>query len=133
MPGAMGERKIRTSLHLLTLKEQREVRDVPVVRRKGLCPTTPVWWEQVQVTRDMAARVPQMVALQEFQLMGEPLGGPEDLMLAALWAVEVADVFLGSIRDHGRLWRLPPGRPVGFCQPDDRALVLGGPFGPASS
>jgi len=39
--------------------------------------------------------------------MGEPLGGPYHLMLAALWAVEVADVFLGSIRHHGHLWRLP--------------------------
>jgi len=28
-------------------------------------------------------------------------------MLAALWAFEVADVFLGSIRHHGHLWRLP--------------------------
>jgi len=83
------------------------VRDVPVVRRKGLYPTTPVWWEQVEVPRDMAERVPQMVALQEIQLMGEPLGGPDDLMFVALWAVEVADVFLGSIRHHGRLWRLP--------------------------
>jgi len=55
----------------------------------------------------MAARVPQMVALQGSQLMGEPLWGPYHLMLASLWAVEVADVFLGSIRHHGHLWRLP--------------------------
>jgi len=33
--------------------------------------------------------------------------GPYHLMIAALWAVEVADVFLGSIRHHGHLWRLP--------------------------
>jgi len=39
--------------------------------------------------------------------MGEPLGGPYHLMLAALWAVQVAIVFLGSIRHHGLLWRLP--------------------------
>ena len=57
--------------------------------------------------RGMKARVPQMVALQGSQLMGEPLSGPYHLMLAALWAVEVADVFLGSIRQHGHLWRLP--------------------------
>ena len=48
--------------------------------------------------RGMAARVTQMVALQRSQLMGEPLRGPYHLMLAAHWAVEVADVFLGSIR-----------------------------------
>jgi len=40
VPGAMGEWTIRTFLHLRTLYEQREVRDVPVVRRKGLYPTT---------------------------------------------------------------------------------------------
>jgi len=107
VPGALGEWTIRTSLRVLTLYEQREVRDVPVVRRKALYPTTPVWWEHVEVPRGMAARVPQMVALQGSQLMGEPLGGPYHLMLAALWAVEVADVFLGSIRHHGHLWRLP--------------------------
>jgi len=107
VPVAMGEWTARTSLHLLTLYEQREVRDVPVVRRKALYPTTPVWWEHVEVPRDMAARVPQMLALQGSQLMGEPLGGPYHLMLAALWAVEVADVFIGSIRHHGHLWRLP--------------------------
>jgi len=28
-------------------------------------------------------------------------------VLAALWAVEVADVFLGSLRHHGHLRRLP--------------------------
>jgi len=43
VPGAMGEWTVRTFLHLLTLYEQREVRDVPVVRRKALYPTTPVW------------------------------------------------------------------------------------------
>jgi len=107
VPGALGEWTIRTSLRFLTLYEQREVRDVPVVRRKALYPTTPVWWEHVEVPRGMAARVPQMVALQGSQLMGEPLGGPYHLMLAALWAVEVADVFLGSILPHGHLWRLP--------------------------
>ena len=57
--------------------------------------------------RGMAARVPQMVALQGSQLRGKALGGPYHLMLAALWAVEVADVFLGSIRHHGHLCCLP--------------------------
>jgi len=47
------------------------------------------------------------MALQGSQLTGEPLGGPYHLMLAALRAVEVADVFLGSMRHHGHLWRLP--------------------------
>jgi len=106
VPGALGEWTIRTSLRFLMLYEQREVRNVPVVRRKALYPTTPVW-EHVEVPRGMAAQVPQMVALQGSQLIGEPLGGPFHLMLAALWAVEVADVFLGSIRHHGHLWRLP--------------------------
>jgi len=80
---------------------------VPVVRRKALYPTTLVWREHVEVPRGMPARVPQMVALHGSQLMREPLGGPYHLMLAALCAVEVADVFLGSIRHHGHLWRLP--------------------------
>jgi len=104
---ALGEWTVRTFLHLVTLYEQREVREVPVLRRKALYPTSPVWWEHVGGPRCMAARVPEMVALQGSQLMGEPLGGPYHLMLAALWAVEVADVFLGSIRHHGNLWRLP--------------------------
>jgi len=107
VPGALGEWTVRTSLRLLKLYEQREVREVPVVRRKDSYPTTPVWWEHVEVPRGMAARVPQMVSLQGSQFMGEPLGGPYHLMLAALWAVDVADVFLGSIRHHGHLWRLP--------------------------
>ena len=84
MPGDMGVWTIRTSLHLLTLYEQREVRDVPIVRRKGLYPPTPVWWEQVEVSRGMAARVPQMVGLQGRILIGEPLRAPYHLMLAAL-------------------------------------------------
>jgi len=107
VPGALGEWTVRTSLSLLTLYEQREVRDVPVVRRKALYPTTTVWWEHVEVPRGMAARVPQMEALQGIQLTGEPLGGPYHLMLSSLWAVEVAEVFLDSIRHHGNLWRLP--------------------------
>ena len=74
-----------------------------MVRRKGLYPTTPVWWEQVEVPRGMDARLPQMVAFQWSQLMGEPLGGPYHPMPAALCAVEVADVFLGSILHHGHL------------------------------
>jgi len=106
VPGALGEWTVRTSLHLLTLYEQREVRDVLVLRRKALYPTKRVWWEHVEVPRGMAARVPQMVAFQGSQLTGEPLGGPYHLMLATLRAVEVADVFLGSICHHGHLWRL---------------------------
>jgi len=106
VPGALGEWPVRNSLHLPTLYEHREVRDVPVERRKALYPTTPVWWEHVEVPRGMTARVPQMVALQGSQLMKDPLGGPYHLMLAALWAVEVADVFLGSTRHYGHLWRL---------------------------
>jgi len=73
VPIAVREWTIRTSLHLLTLYEQREVRNVPIVRHKGFFFTTPVWWEQVEVPRGMAARVPQMGALQRSLLMGEPL------------------------------------------------------------
>ena len=140
MPGTLGEWTVRTSLHLLTLYEQREVRDVPVVRRKALYPTTPVWWEHFEVPRGMAARVPQMVALQGIQLMGEPLGGPYHLMLAALWAVEVADVFLGSIRHHGHLWRLPMAirsafadlKPERLCSPTLRPAFFFRPSGSSS-
>jgi len=107
VPDALGEWTVRTSLRFLTLYEQREVRDVPVVRRKALYPTTPVWWELVQAPRGMAARVPKMVALLGSQVMGQPLGGPYHLIVAALWAVEVADVFLGNICHHGHLWRWP--------------------------
>jgi len=42
VPGALGKWTIRSSLRVLTLYEQREVRNVPVVRRKALYPTTPV-------------------------------------------------------------------------------------------
>jgi len=107
VPGAIGEWTLRTSLHRLTLYEQRGVREVPLVRRKGLYTTTPVCWKQVEVPRSMAARVPQRVELQGVQHMAEPLGGPYHLMFAALWAVEVADVFFGSICHHGHLCRLP--------------------------
>jgi len=51
--------------------------------------------------------VPQRVALQGSQLIGEPVGGPYHLMLVALWAVEVADVILGNSRSHAHHWRLP--------------------------
>ena len=115
VPGALGEWTIRTSLRVLTLYEQREVRDVPVVRRKALYPDTSVWWEHDEVPRVMSARVPQMVALQGSQLMRKPLGGPYHLILAAQWAVQVADVFLGSIRHHGHLWRLPMAIPSVFA------------------
>jgi len=132
VPSALGEWTIRTSLRVLTLYDQRERRDVPVVRRKALYLTTPVWWEHVEVPRGMAAQVPQMVALQGSQLMGEPLRGPYHPMLAALWAVEVVDVFLGSIRHHGHLWRLPMAirsafadlKPERWCSADPSARPL---------
>ena len=82
--GAMGQWTFRTFLHLLTLYEQREVRDVPVVGRTRLFPTTRVWWEQGKVPRGMAARVPQMVALQGIQRMREPLEGPYHLTMATV-------------------------------------------------
>jgi len=91
------------------------VRDVSVVRRKALSPTTLVLWKHVAVPRGRAAREPQIMARQGSQLMGEPLGGSYHLMLPALWAVEVADVFLGSIRHHGHLWRLPLAVRSGFA------------------
>ena len=78
-----------------------------MVRRKRLYPTTPEWWEQVEVARGVAARVPQNVARQGRHRMGELLGGPYHLMLAAFWAVDAADVFLRSIHYYGHLWRLP--------------------------
>jgi len=91
----------------LALYEQRELRDISVARRQVLYPATPAWWASVEVLRGMAARLPHMVGLQGSQLMGETLEGPYHCMLATLWAVEVADVFVGSIRHHGHLWRLP--------------------------
>jgi len=51
--------------------------------------------------------MPKMLTLRGSKLIGEVLGGPYHIMLATLWAVEVADVFVGSIRHHGHLWRLP--------------------------
>jgi len=84
VPGAIGEWTVRTSLLFLKLYEQLEVRDVPAVRRKALYPTTPAWWEHIEVPRGMAALVPQMVALQGSQLMGKPLRGPYHVMLAPL-------------------------------------------------
>jgi len=126
-PGALEEWTARTSLHRLTQYEQSEVRDVPVVRRKALYPTTPVLWEHVEAPRGMAARVPQMVALKGSQLMGEPLGGPYHLMLAAQWAVEVAAVFQGSIRHHGHLWRLPMAIPSAFADLKPKRLCSADP------
>ena len=64
VPGTMKEWTVRTHLHLFTLYAQREVRYVPVEGRNALCPTTPVWCEHVEVPRDIAAQVPQKVALQ---------------------------------------------------------------------
>jgi len=105
--GALGEWTVRTTLGVLVLHEQRDVREVPVSRRKALYPIAPLWWASVEVPRGMAARMPQMVALRGSKLMGEVLGGPYHIMWATLWAVEVADVFVGSVRHHGHLWRLP--------------------------
>ena len=107
VPGALREWTIRTTLGVLVLHEQREVLKVPVSRRKALYPIAPLWWASVEVPHGMAARIPQMVALRGSKLMEEVLGGPYHIMLATLWAVEVADVFVGSIRHHGHLWRLP--------------------------
>ena len=42
-------------------------------------------------------KILEVVGLKGSQLMGETLGGPYIIMLATLWAVEVADVFIYSI------------------------------------
>jgi len=42
VPGALGEWTIRTTLGVLVLHEQREVREVPVPRRKGLYRIAPL-------------------------------------------------------------------------------------------
>ena len=107
MPAVLGEWSCRNDKGLVALYEQRELRDISVARRQVLYPATPAWWASVEVPRGMAARIPQMVGLQGSQLKGETLGGPYHIILATLWAVEVADVFVGSIRHHGHLWRLP--------------------------
>jgi len=107
VPGALGEWTIRTTMSVLVLHEQWEVREVPVSRREALYPIAPLWWASVEVPRGMAARMPQMLGLRGSKLIGEVLGGPYHIMMATLWAVEVADVFVGSIRHHGHLWRLP--------------------------
>jgi len=75
----------------------------------------------------MAARVPQIVTLQGSQLLREPLGGPYHLMLAALWAVEVADVFQGSIRHHGHLCRFPLYILSAFADQTPERLCLADP------
>jgi len=132
VPGALMEWTVYTSLCLFTLYAQREVGDVPVVRRKALYPATLVLREHVEVPRGMAARIPQTVALQVSQLMGEPLGGPYHLMLAALWAVKVANVLLGSLCHHGHLWRpslairsaFADLTPVRLCSADPSARPL---------
>jgi len=107
MPAVLGEWSCRNDKNLLALYEQRELRDVSVARRQVLYPATPAWWAPVEVPRGMAGRIPQMVGLQGSQLMGETLGGPYHIMLTTLVAVEVSDVFVGSIRHHRHLWRLP--------------------------
>jgi len=55
----------------------------------------------------VAALMPRMVSLRGRKLMGEVLKGPYHIMLAALWAIEVADLFVDSIHHLGHLWRLP--------------------------
>jgi len=107
VPGALAEWKICTTLGVLVLLEQREVREVSVLQRKAMYPVAPLWWASVEVPRGMAARMPQMVALRGRKLKGETLGVPNHIILAIIWAFEVADVFVGSIRHHGHLWRLP--------------------------
>jgi len=107
VPTALWEWTIRNTLKVLALYEQREVREVPKEQLLGLYPACPTWWASVEVPRGMAARLPQMVGLQGGSLMEEPLGGAYHIMLATLWAVEVADVFVSSILFHGHLWRLP--------------------------
>jgi len=78
--GPRGSGLFASPFGVLTLYEQRELSEVTVVRRKGLYSTTPVLWELVEVPRGMAARVPQKVALQGRQLMGEALGRLYHLM-----------------------------------------------------
>jgi len=63
-------------------------------------------WKLVEVPGGISARAPQMALLKSSQLMGKPIGGREHLLLAALRATEVADVFVGSIHHHGYLWCL---------------------------
>jgi len=88
------------------LREQLEVRDVQVSRRRAVYPIAPLWWALVEVPRGMTALMLEMVALRVSNLMRQVLGGPYHIILATLRAVEVADVFVGSIRQHGHLWRL---------------------------
>jgi len=107
VPGAPGEWTVRNTLGVAGLHEQWQVREVPVTRRRALYPIAPLRWASVEVPRSMDARMPQMRELRGSKLIGEVLGGPYRIMLATLWAVEVADVFVGSIRHHGHLWRLP--------------------------
>ena len=107
VPGAMEEWTIGTSIGLLTLFEQCEVRAAPVVRQKGKYRTKPVWWELSEIFRGMAAQVPQMEARQGSQLMAEVLGGPCHMTFATLCALEVADVFVGSICYHEHFWSPP--------------------------
>jgi len=76
VPGALGEWTIRTTLGVLVLHEQREVREVPVPRRKALYPVGPLWWASVEVPRAMAARMLNLVALCESKLMRQTLVGP---------------------------------------------------------
>ena len=127
VPGATGEWTIRTFSGLPALYEQREVNDVPVVSRKGLHPSTPVWWDLFEVPRGMAARMPQMVALQGGQLMEEPLVGPYHFMLETLWAAERADVFVGSIRHHRHLWLLPLAMRSACTDPTTESLCSADP------
>jgi len=107
MPAVLGEWSTRTNKGLLELRDQRELRDMSVARRQLLYPAASAWWASAKVQRGMAARIPQLSGLQGSQLKGETLGDPYRIILATLWAVEVSNVFVGSIRHHGHLWSLP--------------------------
>jgi len=91
MPAVLGEWSCRSEKGILALCEQRELRDIPVARRQVLYPATSAWWASVEVPRDMAARVSQMVGLQGSQRMGETLGGPYHIIFVTLWPAEVAN------------------------------------------
>ena len=101
VPGALGEWTLRTTLGVLVLHEQPEVREIPVSRREAMYPIAFLCCASVEVPRGMAARMPQMVALRGSTLMKKVLGGPYHMMLTTLWAVPVAGVFVGSICHHG--------------------------------
>jgi len=115
------------------LYQQREVRDVPVVCRKGSYPATPEWWMLVEVAHRMAASVPKTMAFQRIQRMGEALR--ESLSPDAGFPMGFKG--RGSLSWEHLSQRPPlasaPGDTVGIRVPHSRALVHDGLFGPASS